>query len=296
MMKKKTISGIVLIVAGCALCSIEAIATLGGLSVIAGIITLCVKPKKSSSKTKVQSSPISTINTSYTTVSDGQHDNRPFPAPEAIHPPEPVTKHTSASTTYTIIKPKTKKALTALQHGEYTVFDLETTGLSPTADKIIEIAMVHHNADGTIQTYSSLFNPGCKIPSRITKITGITDADVENAPVIEDCLEDILCMIGDSPLVAHNAHFDMRFLTNLFCQAGICMDLTAYDTLEMARRAYPDSPDHKLATLIQQLNLSEMDQAHRALDDAMCTHALFCKCVDDLLALREAELAARRST
>lgn len=269
----------------------------------AAVVLMCIRAhrKKALKRSRNQAQPITM--TVYTTISNNSSSNSASSSrssvshiTEASYSEDTTTTCGSASTTYTVIKPKTKKALTALQHGEYTVFDLETTGLSPTADKIIEIAMVHHNADGTIQTYSSLFNPGCKIPSKITKITGITDADVENAPVIEDCLEDILCMIGDSPLVAHNAHFDMRFLTNLFCQAGICMDLTAYDTLEMARRAYPDSPDHKLATLIQQLNLSEMDQAHRALDDAMCTHTLFCKCVDDLLALRDAELAARRST
>ncbi len=71
-------------------------------------------------------------------------------------------------------------------------------------------------------------------------------------------------------------------------------DIQIYDTLELSRRAYPDLPNHKLATMIDVLHLSDGPQTHRALDDAICTCILFEKCIERLSSLKEAELAARR--
>lgn len=216
------------------------------------------------------------------------------PGAAADAPPESEGR-TSSTATYTIIKPKSKKALTDIPKHDYTVFDVETTGLSPYDDKIIEIAMIRHRPDGSEQKYHSMFNPRCDIPARITKLTGISNDDLLGAPFIEDCVEDILLFIDGSPLAAHNANFDMKFLCAALDGSKMQADFTVYDTLEMARRTFPDLPNHKLETLISELNLADHDQQHRAADDAECTKKLFEICLSELLTRKEQELAARRA-
>lgn len=200
-----------------------------------------------------------------------------------------------SSVDYTIIKPKSKKALADIPKNDYTVFDVETTGLSPDHDQIIEIAMVRHSVSGNEERYHTLVNPRCEISPRITRLTGITNDNVADAPYIEDCIKEILAFIDDSPLVAHNANFDMKFLCAALRAHGIPASFSVYDTLEMSRRAFPDLPDHKLQTLITELKLSEHDQTHRAADDTDCTKRLFEICCSKLLTEKEEELAARRA-
>ena len=206
-------------------------------------------------------------------------------------PAAPVRAYAS----YSIIKPKSKKALADISKQDYIVFDVETTGLSPNADAIIEIAMIRHFQNGNEQRYHSLFNPRRGLSPKITRITGITDDDLLDAPFIEDRLDEILLFIDGGALVAHNANFDMKFLCAALDAAKVPAEFTAYDTLDMARRAFPDLPNHKLETLIPALSLAEHDQQHRATDDAECTKKLFEICLAELLSQKEAELAARRA-
>lgn len=102
-----------------------------------------------------------------------------------------------------------------LRPGRYVVFDLETTGMRPDQDEIIQIAASRINESGDLieAPFFSYVNPGRRIPGWITFYTGITDADVANAPAISHVLPEFSRYVADNTLIAHNGHrFDMRFL------------------------------------------------------------------------------------
>ena len=134
----------------------------------------------------------------------------------------------------------------------FTAFDTETTGLSPSKDRIIEIGAVKFNKDGIISTWSKLFNPGVSISPFITNLTHITQEMLDCSDCIENHLSNFVEFIGDSILIAHNAQFDLNFI-NAECQRinhkGI-NNLTI-DTLQASRWAYPMQKTHKLSILAQ---------------------------------------------
>ena len=96
--------------------------------------------------------------------------------------------------------------------GPYTVFDVETTGMSPVHNRIIEIGAVRIEHDGSITRYETLIHPECSIPNQITRLTGISNEMVANAPTFAEMAEEFLQFINGSRLVAHNARFDLAFL------------------------------------------------------------------------------------
>lgn len=162
---------------------------------------------------------------------------------------------------------------------DYVVLDLETTGLSAKKEKIIEIGIVKISDGVKIGEFSSLVNPEKQVSSRITKITGITNSDLVEAPLFSEIGVTVKNFIGDSLVIGHNITFDLSFLESAFAECGIHIGYTYLDTLDLARKTFPSFKDHKLETLITQLNLSD-GQSHRALDDVYCTHALFEKICD----------------
>lgn len=170
--------------------------------------------------------------------------------------------------------------------GPYTVFDVETTGMSPVHNRIIEIGAVRIEHDGSISRYETLIHPECTIPYQITRLTGISNEMVANAPTFAEMAKEFLDFIDGSKLVAHNARFDLAFLME---SLGRTPDLPlwtngAYDTLSLSRKAYPGLPSYSLKTLKQALQLGvEIDgTAHRALYDAEITMELFRKVMQQL--------------
>ncbi len=122
----------------------------------------------------------------------------------------------------------------------FTAFDTETTGLSPSKDRIIEIGAVKFNKDGIISTWSKLFNPRFSISPFITNLTHITQEMLDCSDCIENHLLNFVEFIGDSILIAHNAQFDLNFI-NAECQRinhKGSNNLTI-DTLQASRWAYP---------------------------------------------------------
>ena len=153
---------------------------------------------------------------------------------------------------------------------DYVVFDLETTGLSPMTDAIIEISAIKVKK-GTIQDrFSTLVNPNRPIPYTATQVNGITDSMVADAPPLKDALERFLTFIGDEVLVGHNIHsFDMKFLNcamEELYQRDMANDYI--DTLYMARRWVKELPRHRLIDLAAQFHIST-EGAHRALNDCV---------------------------
>lgn len=163
--------------------------------------------------------------------------------------------------------------------GPYTVFDLETTGMSPVHNRIIEIGAVRLEHDGSLSRYQTLIHPETTISSQITRLTGITNEMVANAPTFSEIAGEFLEFIKGSKLVAHNARFDLSFLMeSLGRTPGAAMwEGGAYDTLTLARKTYPGLPSYSLKTLREAFRLG-MDlegTAHRALYDAEITMELF---------------------
>jgi len=151
--------------------------------------------------------------------------------------------------------------------GEFVAFDLETTGLKANTEAITEIGGVIFRGGEIIDTFNTFANPGKPIPPEITKLTGIRDHDVANAPAPHEALKAFLDFAGDRPLVAHNASFDMGFLRATADRAGLAFDRVAIDTVAIARALLPGLKNHKLNTVSDHLGLPAF-QHHRASDDA----------------------------
>ena len=170
--------------------------------------------------------------------------------------------------------------------GPYTVFDVETTGMSPVHNRIIEIGAVRIEHDGSLSHYETLIHPECSIPYQITRLTGITNEMVANAPTFQEAANEFLQFIEGSKLVAHNARFDLAFLMeSLGRTPGVPLWTNgAYDTLSLSKKAYPGLPSYSLKSLRQALQLgNEIDgSAHRALYDAEITMELFRKTMQQL--------------
>ncbi len=149
---------------------------------------------------------------------------------------------------------------------EYIVFDIETTGLSSSNDKITEIGAVLIKNRKVVSKFNSLVNPEIPIPEKIQSLTGITDAMVANAPKIEKVLPEFLSFAGNRPLVAHNAMFDVGFIKNKALALGIKIANPILDTLQLSRNLL-SIKKHKLNNLCDHFGI-KLDNHHRASDDA----------------------------
>lgn len=159
----------------------------------------------------------------------------------------------------------------------YTAFDVETTGLSPQSDRIIEIGAVKYSAGRETGRFQALVNPGFPISPQISGLTGITNSELACAPGIASVLPDFLNFLGSDPVVAHNAPFDRGFLEAACAGLGRGLENGFYDTLKLAREIFPGLSSYKLQDLIQTFEL-DGGTAHRALFDAGAAAQLFELC------------------
>lgn len=163
----------------------------------------------------------------------------------------------------------------------YVVFDLETTGFSPTQNRIIEIGAVKVVDGKIVDKFSTFVNPEVPIPFRIEELTGINDNMVLDAPVIEQALPDFMDFCQDAVMVAHNASFDMSFIEENCRRQRIEKEFTSVDTVALARVLLPQLNRYKLDTVAKALHVS-LENHHRAVDDAGCTAEIFVKFVEML--------------
>ena len=175
--------------------------------------------------------------------------------------------------TPTLVKPPAKRHPTS-----YIVLDIETTGLSPKVDSIIEFGAIKVEDGKETDSLQTFINPGRPVPQRITEITGITDADLISAPDLLSVIHVIYSFIGDLPVVAHNAFFDLGFLRQAYAKAGLSADFQVIDTLSLSRAVFPNAPNYKLNTLIDYLRL-DGEQEHRALSDVRYTNQVYLRCL-----------------
>lgn len=165
-----------------------------------------------------------------------------------------------------MIRDKGKRLL--YHDGNYIVFDLETTGLSPANDEIIEISAIRVWQNQAADEFSTLVNPHIPIPYAATQVNGITDSMVASAPDLRQALDDFLAFVGRDILVGHNIHtFDTNFLYDgAVRELGTKVTNDYVDTLYLARNCLPTLRHHRLTDLAEHFSISTKG-AHRALQD-----------------------------
>ncbi|HEX2867632.1 MAG TPA: exonuclease domain-containing protein [Ignavibacteriales bacterium] len=178
------------------------------------------------------------------------------------------------------------------ENAEFCVVDVETTGMSPSTCRIIEVGMVRIRKLKVVETYQTFVNPGTEIPYFITTLTGISNSDVYDAPYFDEIANQVKEFIGDSILIGHNLQFDVSFLRRAFEDCGsekfsnplLC-------TLKLARKMYPELSSKSLASVVKHLKIRNKN-VHRALSDATATAKVLLKMIKDLKAKEGYKTAA----
>lgn len=155
----------------------------------------------------------------------------------------------------------------------YVCLDLETTGLDPKKDKIIEIGAVRVK-DGEIDAMLETFiNPGRALDERITELTGIVDEQLGDAPDISEMLPELLDFIGEDVLLGHSVLFDYSFVKRAAVNEKLTFEKNGIDTLKLARKFLPDLESRSLEFLCRHFGIEH--SAHRAIADAKATSVLY---------------------
>jgi exodeoxyribonuclease X len=174
----------------------------------------------------------------------------------------------------------TKSAPMTLHEATFAVVDVETTGTNPAMDRVVEVACVLVRGGRTIQSFSSLVDPGQPIPPTASAVHNITDAIVANGPRLATIAPLLATMCADAIVVARNASFDLSFLPLLNQRPVLC-------SMRLARRVVPDTPNHKNQTLRYHLGVDASafsnPIAPRALGDAEVTSRVLAICLDRYL-------------
>lgn len=177
---------------------------------------------------------------------------------------------------------KVKSASLALKaiENNFVVADLETTGLSASANEIIEFAAIVSDCKGNvIDEFSMLVKPKEQIPEFIVGLTGITQKDVDkNGMTLKDALNKFIKFVKNYPVFFHNAHFDIGFINAACKKYSLEFNNDVYDSLALARKCWPGLPSYKLIELAKIVGTGE--PTHRALDDTKATLAVIIGCRD----------------
>ena len=166
-----------------------------------------------------------------------------------------------------LIKPYLQNPEQIFLADRFAVVDIETTGLDPLQDNMVEIACVMVAKDRMIGEFSLLINPNRAIPDEVSKIHGIYDEDVSQACTIEEALARFEYFIGNLPLLAHNATFDFGFIQQAL---GYELPNQLHDSVALARKLLPWQTQFGLKALCNQFQIDN-ERAHRALSDCRAT-------------------------
>jgi DNA polymerase-3 subunit alpha (Gram-positive type) len=157
---------------------------------------------------------------------------------------------------------------------DYVVIDMEMTGLSAKQNKVIEIGAVRVRDGKVTDTLELFVNPKCRIPEKITELTGITDEMVKTGLPEDEAMEQLLSFIGEDVIVGQNVNFDYSFLKQWEVNHKRKIERIGCDTLKIARHLLPPEQPKKLENLCEYFHIDRI-RAHRALDDAMETGLVF---------------------
>ncbi len=156
----------------------------------------------------------------------------------------------------------------------YAIIDVETTGLSPKSEKITEIAIYIHDGEKIIDEFATLINPEKKIPFQITRLTGINNKMVKDAPKFYEIAKKIVGITDDKIIVGHHVSFDYNFIRNEFKSLGYDYKRKTLCTIKLARKLIPGRKSYNLGKLCNDLDIV-IQNKHRAFGDALATTKVF---------------------
>lgn len=175
-----------------------------------------------------------------------------------------------------IKKAQRKKSLLAFPEN-YIVLDIETTGLNPNSNEIIELSALKVVNGKIHEEYSKLVKPSGYLSPFITRLTGINSEMLKNAPHIKEAVKEFNDFCSDSIIVGHNITFDIGFINaKLQKYHNVPFDNEYIDTLTIARKLLPQLKNKKLGTIAQHFNL-DTEGMHRGLKDCSVTNSCYCK-------------------
>lgn len=160
---------------------------------------------------------------------------------------------------------------------DFICIDLETTGLNPKRDRIIEIGAVKVRDGQIVETFQQLIDPKQQLEERVEVLTGISSKELEGQPTIQEVLPAIKEFLGEDVLLGHRVLFDYSFLKRAFINEKISFERKGIDTLKLARQFVTECESKKLESLCKHYGITH--QAHRALGDALATVKLYQKLI-----------------
>lgn len=169
----------------------------------------------------------------------------------------------------------------------YVCIDLETTGLDPKRDKIIEIGAVRVERGEITEEWETFVNPGQKLTERIVELTGIHDGELSEAKPIGEILPELFIFLGENVLLGHSILFDFSFLKKAAVNERLSFERQGIDTLKIARKYLKDLESRSLGALCKHYGIPH--SAHRALGDARATTVLYGKLAEEFHEKEEAE-------
>lgn len=158
----------------------------------------------------------------------------------------------------------------------YIAIDIETTGLNPKQDKIIEIGAIKVIDGKETDSFAAFVNPRRDLPDRITSLTGIRGEMLENAPDIEEVIQEVMEFVENLPLLGHRVIFDYSFLKRAAINWGkaCSWEKQGIDTLTLCRYLMPEEEKKNLQAACRYFHIP-LENAHRAVSDARAAHLLF---------------------
>ncbi len=167
-----------------------------------------------------------------------------------------------------------------MKHRPLVFLDIETTGLSPQQGRVLEIGAYRVENSTIVGTYSQLLQPEQRVAWFTTKLTGITDEMVWDAPLFRGIASDLELFLNDAIFVAHNVNFDYSFIREEFARIGHNWSMDRLCTVQLSRSLFPEQRKHSLDAVIAAHNLT-VNHRHRALDDAKVMVDFFNKCLQE---------------
>jgi DNA polymerase-3 subunit epsilon len=155
--------------------------------------------------------------------------------------------------------------------GSLVFVDIETNGLDHVQGRVVEVAAIRVEGGKVVREFRQLIDPGLPLPQSITRLTGISDVDLKDAPLFMAVADELAGVLAGAIFVAHNVRFDYSFLKQEFERIGKDFKPAQLCTVRLSRALYPEYRTHKLQDLITRHNL-HVSARHRAYDDA---HALW---------------------
>lgn len=160
-----------------------------------------------------------------------------------------------------------------MNHRPLILIDIETTGANAKYGRITEIAAIRVENMEVASTFTSLLNPEQTLPTFITKLTGITDEILWNAPMFKTIAEEFTEFMQGGIFVAHNVSFDYGFIREEYKRLSINFKMDRLCSVRLSRALFPEHRRHNLDSVIERLGVS-VEKRHRALDDAQVIYAL----------------------